>query len=582
MRPGLLAVRAVNQYRSRDILAYLGLRYYLDNDCAKNDIWVKDIATHLVKTRQTPIYYRLFHFKEIVQDDIVHREIYLPGPNEILAESALLHDCSKDEAFKALECVYSYYFPHSSSKEGIFQNYFPGFEQRNHSIARTCKDLGETTKVLYTDIKKFYPSISHELALKAWQSTCDASQISVESRQLGEELLGQYTKRAVTTPENTAVHILTGPMFSHLIANLVLSKVDRYMFQYTKKKYWRYVDDFVLAGTPHQVEQGRVQLHAILSDMGFQLHDTGKDFQIDSTEWLEVTRKFDNSKSKIWASLIGNIKRFLLTKPEAKGDLEQAFAGIGINIPLKNYSDAVLESSYREKFYDWLQKYSWASNAIRNLTVDSLVREALQARKDYYDCMVTFLDEDLFHVQGYKRKQWLSTLRFYAKRLTYLGTPDMLSSIGSALDRYPELYLQSKIMSAIQSRDVSLLIQLGTNAVQAAAQILRLQNQPVTCSLDSLGQVELQGLAVLLLNGIHVNFASGISDQIRSDSLNQFALGQNLAHLMQSEDLFIREIACLHGIQSHPKHQNILDNAFDRHEQLSFDMIDLLHPSSYF
>ncbi len=37
-RPGVLAVRAVNQYRSRDVLTYLALRYYLDIDPASTNL----------------------------------------------------------------------------------------------------------------------------------------------------------------------------------------------------------------------------------------------------------------------------------------------------------------------------------------------------------------------------------------------------------------------------------------------------------------------------------------------------------------------------------------------------------------
>ena len=51
MKAELLAIRAINQYRRRDILAYLGLRYYLDSSCSKKDIWIRDISTHLVNTR---------------------------------------------------------------------------------------------------------------------------------------------------------------------------------------------------------------------------------------------------------------------------------------------------------------------------------------------------------------------------------------------------------------------------------------------------------------------------------------------------------------------------------------------------
>lgn len=54
MRPELLAVRAVNQYRRRDVIAYLGLRYYFANTCAITDKWAKDISSHLVLTKTSP------------------------------------------------------------------------------------------------------------------------------------------------------------------------------------------------------------------------------------------------------------------------------------------------------------------------------------------------------------------------------------------------------------------------------------------------------------------------------------------------------------------------------------------------
>ena len=111
MRPGLLAVRAVNQYRNRDILAYLGLRYYLENMFALSNTWAKNVSTHLVDTRTLPIYFRSYHFKKIDENSIVYRSIFIPGPNEALAETALLYECSKYSAFNSLKNVYSYQFP---------------------------------------------------------------------------------------------------------------------------------------------------------------------------------------------------------------------------------------------------------------------------------------------------------------------------------------------------------------------------------------------------------------------------------------------------------------------------------------
>jgi Reverse transcriptase (RNA-dependent DNA polymerase) len=582
MRSGLLAVRAINQYRRRDVLSYLGLRYYLENDCSKNDLWANDISRHLVNTRDKPIYHRSYHFKEIAKDgNPEYRNIYLPGANEILAESALIYECSKEPAFKSLNCVYSYHFPDISSKEGIFKNYFTGFQRRNNSIANVCTELNDSSTIVrYTDIKKFYPSIRHELALEVWKSACDTSAICNTSRELGERLLSQYAEKSKAN--NDGLGVLTGPMFSHFIANLVLNKVDEKMSQHMDDKYWRYVDDFVLVGSPNQINTSRNLLHSMLSDMGFSLHDEGKDFEVESNVYLEVAGNSDNSKSNLWRNLIGNIKRFLITKPEELTNLKNAFSAKGINIPLLDYSNTVSEFSYQERFYDWLSKYSWAPEAVSLITINNLVTDALRVRDIYHREVNIILNNDS-NVEGYKRKQLISKIRFYAMRLSYLAIPEILVSLSSDISSYPELYLQSSVMSAIYSQDVSSLIKLGANAAQAAAQVLRIQDSTVKCSANLFEEVELQSLAVLRLNGIEVEFSGNLDcDVLNNDPLNQFASGKDQLDLMKSNDLFVKEIACLRGIERPLRHKCFLDTAFDRDEQLSFDIIDQLQVSSYF
>ena len=582
MRSGLLAVRAINQYRRRDVLSYVGLRYYLENDCSKNDLWANDISRHLVNTRDTPIYHCSHHFKEISNDGkIEYRDIYLPGANEILAESALIYECSTEPAFKSLNCVYSYHFPEISSKEGIFKNYFTGFQRRNNSIANVCTELNDSSTIVrYTDIKKFYPNIRHELALEVWKSACDTSTISNTSRELGERLLSQYAETSKVNPD--VLGVLTGPMFSHFIANLVLNKVNERMSQHMDDKYWRYVDDFVLVGSPNQISTSRNLLHSMLNDMGFALHDEGKDFEVESNVYLEATKNSDNSKSNLWRNLIGDIKRFLVTKPEEMANLKNAFSDKGINIPLLDYSNTVAEFSYKEQFYDWLSKYSWAPNSVSLITINNLVNDAVRIR-DIYHREVNIILNNNSNVEGYQRKQLISKIRFYAMRLSYLAIPEDLASLSSAISSYPELYLQSSVMKAIYSQDVSSLIKLGANAAQAVAQVLRIQNNNVECSHNLFGKVELQSLAVLRLNGIEIKFPENLDcNALSDDPLNQFASGRNPLDLMKSHDLFIKEIACLRGTERPLRHKDFLNSAFDRDEQLSFDIIDQLQVSSYF
>jgi hypothetical protein len=576
MSPGLLAVRAVNQYRRRDVLAYIGLRYYLENISAKSDLWIRNVSIHLVNNRKSPVYFRSYHFKEISDEVVIHRNIFIPGPNEALAETALLHECSKHSAFRSLPCVYSYRFPKSNSREGVFQNYFPGYRERHNTIADACHSSDDAI-VLYTDIKKFYPSIPKELALETWVSACDSSDISSEFRQTGERLLEDQSN--TSNSYDDGLGIIIGPMFSHLIANLVLSKIDELMVEEMQGRYTRYVDDIVIVGNNKQVREGRKILNTELEEMGFLLHEEGKDFQVDSKLWLEGARDFNGSESKEWISLIGNIKRYLLAHAEKRDELIKAFLENGIRIPLLDYSVAVQESKNLQKFIDWLHKYSWSVKSVREITIQSLVKDAIHARKIYERKINRLIDENP-KVEGFSRKRLIPKLRFYAGRLIFLAPPEDLLEISSALGDFPELLLRSNIMVAIQSRDITPVLRLGANAVQAVSQVLRIMNEPVRCSLREFSDVELQGLAILRLNGITIHLENEIPIELEASDLNQFVLGNNTLQLMKSEQPFIREISCLRGTENIFRHKRLLETAFDRDEHLILDVLNQLRDSS--
>ena len=136
-----------------------------------------------------------------------------------------------------------------------------------------------------------------------------------------------------------------------------------------------------------------------------------------------------------------------------------------------------------------------------------------------------------------------------------------------------------EVMRAVHSRDVSRVISLGTNAVQAAAQVLRLRAEAVSSVPEDWGKVEIQGLAILRFNGVKV--ALGPSGPDRSDDLNRLAeWNGDSADLMRSSDPFIRELACLHGVDERRRYDSLLDSAFDWDESLPFDAISQLNQSS--
>lgn len=565
MRPQLLALRAANQYRTRDIVAYLGLRYYFANQCARRDRWADEVSTHLVMSRSRGAYFQSLHFKDLRADGQVdHRDIFLPGPNESFAEAALLAECSRHAAFCSPNFVFSYRLAEGEDTQGVYKPYFSGLQERQQKIAAACK-AGTGQMVRYTDIKRFYPNISGELATNAWQKACDAAQLKSRFRELGLKLLSDHALEGRKAAHGKG--LLTGPMFSHLIANLVMRDVDEVMSAAFPNRYFRYVDDVVLVGSQAEISAGRTHLAALLGELELDLHDAdaGKDFELGAGDWLAGEEDFCGNDSQGWMFFARDLKQFLISQASSRATLAGMFAAEGIRIPLPDYSVEVSDARYQDRFFDQLRRYPWLLTKIfRQATPSRLLSTAQLLRTDYTKHLNQILDGDP-NVDGYARKRAIPKIRYLAGRLLYLAKPEDLPVIAERLQPYPELNMLAEVLHAIGRREVTRLLRMGSNAAQSAAQTLKLTSGEITCQIESWIPAERQGLAILRANGINI---AGPAD----DELNRFALWQESGHkLMKSDDLFIQEMACLHGISNFPRHPEILETAFDRGEELAFD-----------
>ncbi len=573
-----IAIRAINQYRRRDILPYIGLRYYLENISARRDRWAHDVATHLTRTRVEPAYYEVSHFKDIqTNGSVFHRKIHLPGPNEAIAETALMDMCSQHpEHFQSLDCVYSYRLARGEQRDGIFVPYFNGFKERHKAVAEACKQ-NKNYIVRYMDIKRFYPNISIELAGKVWATACDNSNLPVPYKELGQRLLNDHA--AVSTSSDGTSSILTGPAFSHLIADLILHNIDHKMHDHLPGRYFRYVDDVIIVGTEQEVTQHRSLLVDLLGGLGLELHDGNKDFVVSSADWLLGENDFeDKSDSPSWMTLIGSLKRYLVANADVTEELKQALSSNGFRMPIPEYITDIQESGYLSKLLAY-SKTRWMRYQIRNVSLISLVTEAELLRNIYEKQLIKNID-GIDGLTGYERKRKVPKLRYIAGRMVFLATIDQLNKYSSALKAINETRLLGEVFEAIGKRDVSRLVAFGINAVQSAAQVLRLSEEPVICAPGSWDETELQGLAILKLNGVSLN-VSGIDPEIDNELL-QFADNPGIdTALMKSDNGFIAEVASLHGCAGETRHTNILNSAFDPDEQMAFDAINQLHPSSY-
>ncbi|MGD9711110.1 MAG: RNA-directed DNA polymerase [Thermomicrobiales bacterium] len=571
-RPEAIAVRAVNQYRYRDVFTFLGLRYYLENTAARTDRWARYAAAHLVRVTNTPAYGRVYHFKEMHPGGRVeHRELHLPGPNEALAEAALLDECARHTGvFGNPPQVYSYELNTGRSREGVFRPYYFGLRRRQQSIAEACRAYPDG-EVLFVDIAKFYPSIEADLAASAWARACERAGIATVWRELGEFFLYRHA-----SAQSGSAGVLTGPMFSHLIGNLVLRGLDEWALG-LPVRYHRYVDDLTLVGPPAAVGRARQEIADRLQAIGFGLHppESPKTLSTSTREVYTARNDFSKSNRSVsWMSFIGDLKRYLVINPGGVEGLRKAFASENLRIPVWDYSGTTREVGYLERLRQ-LWSSRWVRKRSAQVSVQSLVRDALTLRAHYtVEVMESLVG--ISSVSAFERKRRVPHLRYRTGRLTYLATESGLSALSHAVSGMAEMNLQAAVMKCVATGDITQVLRMGANAAQGAAQPLAAANKATHGA--NTNEVGRQALAVFDLNG--VSTAEVLRPEGELGEWERFARSGGDAHLMQFGQRFIRELACLHGNTLPARHPAVLTSAFDYDDEIAFDTLNVLNESA--
>jgi hypothetical protein len=574
-RPGVLAVRAVNDYRRRDVFGFLGVRYYLDSIAAQTDDWARRVSISLVMTRSQPGYFNAEHFKEHVEGGrIEHRAMFIPGPNECLAEAALLAECAKHpKVFGNPECVCSYALSDPDSRGGTFYPYTTGLRKRQAAIAKACEAVPNGI-VRYTDIKKFYPSVAIELARTAWDEHCSEARLSDTWHQLGAKLIEGYGTSGVQAKPA----LLTGPMFSHILANLVFRQIDRELSADLPVRYLRYVDDITLVGGRADVARSLAIVKERVSSLGLTLHedDSPKNLEAPCSAWLESRDDFAKERGGVsWMRLIGNLKRYLLQNPDQREVLHEALLSEGLRLPVRDYSSVVREQDFARHILR-LAPWNWFRRKTQQLSLPGIVELAKRLR-DRLDGEFQQLFEDAVILTGYERKRRLSKLRYCIARLIYLSPDDRLQSLADIMGAMPELFFHAQVMYAVASRKIDRILAMGTNAAQATAQPLRAAGATAISTSSVFQKAKEQSLAVFLMNGVAVERPNPA--QVPESELIRFAANGPDKSMMKNASPFLREIACLHGLSPEPRHIEMFDRAFDEDESLTMDAVTQLQQS---
>lgn len=572
MKSHNIATKAINNYRKRDIIAYLSLRYYLGTVASKKDIWAREVAVKLSMKKRIPVFLKIKHFKAFNENKIEQRTIYLPGANDIIAESVLINECAKFDDFHSNNSVYSYLLP--SEKEGeIYKHYIHGWKNRYLSIKKYCEE-SSNEEVMYFDIKSFYPSIDLQFVKEVWEDTCLRTKISEKFKKLGLSFLAKYKK---IQEDEEKKGLLVGPMFSHLLANLMLKGVDEEMTELTKNRYWRYVDDILVIGNKEELKQYSEKLTQLLKRLNLELHEEKKKFHISTKDWLAYSNQIDNDVSDKWMKFIVLIKQFVVKDSDNITTLMNFFKkeDIRIDIPINFKVKDIYNEDVEFEINGVKKSLSKVKESIDEINLIAIKITFEELRKYYYSLFELKINLEI--VNELEAKSHITLLRYLVGRLIYLASEDMLEKIKNKIEHIPELKFQYEIIKAFISLDITYVLKMGTNVAQGAAQVIKLKSKEVTCSNLSPNEYEVQALSIFKFHGINIKFTKNVKLET---PLYSFASGIIGSNKKEDNSEFLSEFIALHG-NKEVRHKNTLQTFFNENESFSFDAMGENYGYSY-
>ncbi len=359
MNVSRLALRALNEYRRVSPFTYLSLRYMLLSTASQSDRWAKEIAPEILFRRDGPAYLPCRQYKQIRESGgFEYRSLHFPCANEALAEAALLAHCAEAGGpFAPTDDVFSYRLSEATSGEGSFKAYFKLFSARQNAIGKACHKRPNDI-VLYADIKSFYTSVSLGRARLVWSEACRKAGVEAGWRMLGMRLIEE--QRAVQKAEKqNAVRfgLLVGPMFSHLLGNLVLLEFDQAMRSKYPKRYFRYVDDMALV-IPKKDEDAALNfIRDRLERIGLKLNKK-KTCHLNAKEWrataphqtLDYDGEIHRTDDEGWMKFIDLLKCFLMANPHHASGLARTLRDAEVRISIPHYSSLIQDAGYVERF----------------------------------------------------------------------------------------------------------------------------------------------------------------------------------------------------------------------------------------
>ncbi len=520
-----LMVRSLNETRLLHPPTYVASRLLADSIASEaTSGWTPEAVLRKFPLQRTPRLFEIVRLKKALPgQQLEYRQYLIPSPMTSLAEAIALSQLATTAPFQKSNRVFSHLWPRSPDYPYNFQYYLSGLKRRNRAIAAAFRRDPARIAVV-TDIRRFYPSIRHDLLRDRFYSALDQSDVAVPVRDTAGMLLHHITAHF------KGRGIATGPEFSHTLANVLLAQADRDLETRYPQSYFRYVDEIIL---------------------------------VSSEEWLAHGPPHRPASRESFQALVFRLKLYIALRPHRFGELSSAFAAEGFNIPLGRIRTASTAGRFR-KAVELYHQRGW--KVVLEALLDtpaSLARSAHQLRVNFLSRLSSLAAVAV--PDGPTRRRWhVNRIRFLTNRLLYLAPKSEWGLITEAISDLPEFADTNALLRLLRSGDASTLLNMPGPVVTTAASLLHQIEGPR-------GQVELpsnltfpqiHSASILLLFGVArgpVEGAFQTSESAR-DFL-AFCSGQSRAVRSRNDFTYLDEIQ---SAQIIPNHDDFVEERLER------------------
>ena len=552
-----LMVRSLNETRLLHPPTYVALRLLADSIASEaTSGWTPEAVLRKFPLQRTPRLFEIVRLKKAPPgQQLEYRHYLIPSPRTSLAEAITLSELATTAPFRKSNRVFSHLWPRSPDYPYNFQYYLSGYKRRNRAIAAAFRRDPARIAVV-TDIRRFYPSIQHDLLRDRFYSALDQSDVAVPIRDTAGMLLHHITAHF------KGRGIATGPEFSHTLANVLLAQADRDLETRYPQSYFRYVDEIILVVDRRDQNSASQRIAAVLGDLGLELNADKTDV-VSSEEWLGHGPPYRPVSRESFQALVFRLKLYIALRPHRFGELSSAFAAEGFNIPLGRIRTASMARRFR-KAVELCYQRGWkvVLEAVLD-TPGSLARSAHQLRVNFLSRLSSLAAVAV--PDGPTRRRWhVNRIRFLTNRLLYLAPISEWGLITEAISDLHEFADTNALLRLLRNGDVSTLLNMPGPAVTAAASLLHQIEGPR-------GQVELpsnltfpqiHSASILLLFGVArgpVEGAFQTSESAR-DFL-AFCSGQSRAVRSRNDFTYLDEIQSAEII---PNHDDFVEERLER------------------